>query len=88
MDIKPIKTDADYRAALEEIEALMAAEPDSPEGEKLDVLVMPVEGYERKAWSRSCFVFSANAAFSYSFLIFYNMAIITIRFDQRFSWNT
>ena len=39
MDIKPIKTDADYRAALEEIETLMTAEPDSSEGEKLDVLV-------------------------------------------------
>jgi hypothetical protein len=27
MDIKPIKTDADYRATLREIEALMTAEP-------------------------------------------------------------
>ena len=38
MDIKPIKTDADYRAALKETETLMMAKPDSPEGEKLDVL--------------------------------------------------
>jgi HTH-type transcriptional regulator / antitoxin HigA len=35
MDIKPIKTDADYRAALKEVESLMMAGPDTPEGEKL-----------------------------------------------------
>ena len=48
MDIKPIKTDADYRAALKEIETLMMAEPDTQEGEKLDVLVTLVEAYEQK----------------------------------------
>jgi len=48
MDIKPIKTDTDYRAALSEIEKLMTAEPDTPEGEKLDVLVTLVEAYERE----------------------------------------
>ena len=48
MDIKPIKTAADHRAALKEIETLMMAVPDSPEGEKLDVLVTLVEAYEAK----------------------------------------
>jgi len=48
MNIKPIKTDADYRAALKEVESLMTAEPNTPEGEKLDVLVTLVEAYERK----------------------------------------
>ena len=48
MDIKPIKTDADYRAALKEIESLMMAGPDSPEGEKLDVMVTLIEAYEAK----------------------------------------
>ena len=48
MDIKPIKTDADYRAALKEVETLMMAEPNTPEGEKLDVLVTLIEAYERK----------------------------------------
>ena len=48
MDIKPIKTDADYRAALKEIEILMMAELGSPEGEKLDVLATLVEAYEHK----------------------------------------
>lgn len=48
MDIKPIKTNADYRAALKEIEMLMMVEPDTQEGEKLDVLVTLVEAYEQK----------------------------------------
>ena len=48
MEIKPIKTDADYRAALKEIEGLMMAAADTPEGEKLDVLVTLVTAYESK----------------------------------------
>ena len=48
MDIKPIKTDADYHAALKEIESLMIAGPDTPEGEKLDVMVTLIEAYEAK----------------------------------------
>ena len=48
MDIKPIRTKADYRAAMKEIEALMNAEPDTPEGERLDVLATLVEAYERR----------------------------------------
>jgi HTH-type transcriptional regulator/antitoxin HigA len=48
MDIKPIKTDADYRAALKEIESLMMAAPDTPEGEKLDLMVILIESYEAK----------------------------------------
>lgn len=48
MNIKPIKTDADYRTALKEIESLMMAKADSPEGEKLDVLTTLIEAYEAK----------------------------------------
>lgn len=48
MQIKPIRTRADYRAALKEIEGLMSAEADTPEGERLDVLATLVEAYERK----------------------------------------
>jgi HTH-type transcriptional regulator / antitoxin HigA len=47
MDSKPIKTDRDYRAALKEVEKLMAAEPNTPEGEILIVLVRLIEAYER-----------------------------------------
>ncbi len=48
MEIKPIKTDADYRAALNEVDGLMMALPDSAEGEKLDVMVTLIEAYEAK----------------------------------------
>lgn len=48
MDIKPIKTKADHRAALKEIESLMRARPNTPEGDKLNALVTLVEAYERK----------------------------------------
>lgn len=48
ISIKPIKTEADHRAALREIELLMMAVPDTPEGERLDILVTLVEAWERK----------------------------------------
>jgi HTH-type transcriptional regulator/antitoxin HigA len=47
LDIKPIRTKADYRAALEDIESLMTAKANSPEGDRLDVLSTLVEAYER-----------------------------------------
>ena len=47
MEIRLIKTEADYEAALKEIEGLMTAVADSPEGDRLDVLVTLVEAYER-----------------------------------------
>jgi HTH-type transcriptional regulator / antitoxin HigA len=48
MNIKPIKTEADYEAALERLMALMDAELDSPEGDELDVLGTLTEAYEAK----------------------------------------
>jgi HTH-type transcriptional regulator/antitoxin HigA len=48
MDIKPIRTKADYRKALKETENLMHAQPDTREGERLDVLATLIEAYERK----------------------------------------
>jgi len=48
MDIKPIKTESDYNAALVEIERLMEADLNTPEGDKLDVLTTLVEAYEEK----------------------------------------
>lgn len=48
MEIKPVKTKADYRAALKEIETLMSARAGSREGERLDVMVTLVEAYEKK----------------------------------------
>ncbi|MBF0434797.1 MAG: helix-turn-helix domain-containing protein [Magnetococcales bacterium] len=48
MDVHPIKTELDYNAALAEIERLMDADPDTTEGERLDLLVTLIEAYEAK----------------------------------------
>ena len=48
MEIKPIRTEFDYDAALTEIESLWGAPYGSSEGDRLDVLVTLVEAYEEK----------------------------------------
>jgi HTH-type transcriptional regulator / antitoxin HigA len=50
MKVAPIRTERDYEAALAEIEGLMDAEADTPEGDRLDVLVTLVEAYEARHW--------------------------------------
>ncbi|MGI9294615.1 MAG: helix-turn-helix domain-containing protein [Pseudomonadales bacterium] len=47
MKIRPIKSEADYDAALAEIEKLWGAEPDTAKGDKLDVLLTLVDAYEK-----------------------------------------
>ena len=46
MVAKVIKTERDYEAALERIEQLMDAVPDTPEGDELELLSTLVELYE------------------------------------------
>ena len=50
MEIKAIRTEADYFAALGEVSALIDLDPaaDSAEGERLDVLGTLVQAYEAK----------------------------------------
>ncbi len=50
MNIRPIKNKADHAAALKIISKLMACDPalDTPEGDRLDVLVTLVQAYEAK----------------------------------------
>jgi HTH-type transcriptional regulator / antitoxin HigA len=48
MDIAPLKNRHDYRRTLKEIESLMQARRNTPEGDRLDVLVTLVEAWERK----------------------------------------
>ncbi|MHB1104550.1 MAG: helix-turn-helix domain-containing protein [Devosia sp.] len=50
MDINPIKTDADHKNALREIDRLWTAPEGSPESDRLDMLVTLVEAYEQKRW--------------------------------------
>ena len=47
-EVKPIRTESDYAAALARVDELMDAEVGTPEGEELDVLVDLVELYESR----------------------------------------
>ncbi|HIJ80640.1 MAG TPA: helix-turn-helix domain-containing protein [Desulfuromonadales bacterium] len=51
MKIKPIKNSDDYQEALTEIERLFNATPDTPEGDRLDVLTTLVEAFEQKNYA-------------------------------------
>ncbi|MPR33067.1 helix-turn-helix domain-containing protein [Salmonirosea aquatica] len=46
--IKPIKTEQDYDAALKELESVLHAKPNTPEGDLLEVLSLLVHEYEQK----------------------------------------
>jgi len=50
MNIKPIKTEKDYNAALKEIEELFDAKPGTLEGDRLEVLSTLVEAYENERY--------------------------------------
>ena len=45
VDIKPIKTQTDYKKALLDIEALWDSKRETQDGDKLDILVTLVEKY-------------------------------------------
>lgn len=46
MNIRPIKTEQDYNAAISRIEKLWGEKKNTPEGDELDLLVTLVESYE------------------------------------------
>lgn len=48
MDLKPIKTAADYNAALQRLEAIFDAKPGTPESDELEILGLIVDDYENK----------------------------------------
>jgi HTH-type transcriptional regulator/antitoxin HigA len=50
VDTEAIKSRRDYRRALAEIEELMEAKRNTPEGERLDALVALVEAWEAKRY--------------------------------------
>lgn len=50
MDIRPIKTEDDYDAALADIDRWMGSPADSRDGDRLEVLVTLVEAYEAVHW--------------------------------------
>ena len=51
MEIAPIRIKRDYLRTLKEIESLMMAKRNTPEGDRLDVLVTLVEAWEAKHYS-------------------------------------
>ena len=48
MELKPVKTDADYRAALKRLEEIFDAKPGTPESDELEILGLLVDDYENK----------------------------------------
>lgn len=52
MDIRPIRTEADYDWALTEVERYFDAEPapGTPDADRFDVLAALIEAYEARAW--------------------------------------
>ncbi len=48
MELKPIRTKHDYKAAMTEVERLWDVPARSPEADRLDVLTMLIEDYERR----------------------------------------
>jgi HTH-type transcriptional regulator / antitoxin HigA len=50
--VRPIRTDADYRAALAEIECYFENEPKqgTPEAGRFALLALVLEDYEKKKW--------------------------------------
>lgn len=50
MEIQPIKTEHDYATALEIVEALFDAAPNTPDGDRLEVLTTLIEAYEAQQY--------------------------------------
>ena len=48
MDIHPIKTETDYQAVLRRVEMLLEAQPNTPEGDELDMLTTLITAYEEQ----------------------------------------
>ena len=46
MEINPIKTENDYEKALQRVNKIFDAKPDTREGDELDILVTLIEKYE------------------------------------------
>ena len=47
-DVKPIRTEADYDAAMADVAALWGAPNGTPEGDRLEVLATLIDAYEAK----------------------------------------
>ena len=50
MNIKPIRTEKDYEEALAQIDVIFDAQPDTPDGDLLELLTLLVEAYEEQRY--------------------------------------
>ena len=48
MELKPIKTEVDYRVALKKLEEIFDAKPGTPESDELEILGLMVDDYENQ----------------------------------------
>jgi len=48
MNLKPIKTETDYRAALERLEVVFDAKVGTPESDELEILGLIIDDYENR----------------------------------------
>ena len=62
MTVKPIKNESDHKMALARIEELFDAEPGTPEGDELEVLITLVDYYEEKTFPELCSNGTSKAA--------------------------
>ncbi len=51
MEIRPIKTEKNYQSALNRLELIFDAKPNSKEGDEADILSLLIESYENKYYS-------------------------------------
>jgi HTH-type transcriptional regulator/antitoxin HigA len=51
VNVRPIRSEADYDSALTEVSGLMDAVPGTPTGDRLDILVALIEAYEARHWA-------------------------------------
>jgi len=49
-DLRPIRSEADYRAALSEVERLWGSRTGTPEGDRLDILATLIDAYEEQRY--------------------------------------
>lgn len=50
VDLKPIRSEADYDDALAQVENLWGAKAGTPEGDRLDILATLIDAYEAKTY--------------------------------------
>lgn len=48
MDIKPVRTEKDYEKALGRLEEIFDAQPNTPEGDELEILSLLIDKYEKE----------------------------------------